>query len=316
MRRRIWNQLIQVELLSTFHVELPGMIPNVDCDTLCPRNLNDTDFDETSITLPASRPDTDLTTMTYPIMKGRLCRISGKISTLASRLDLPDYSEVMGLDQQIVQVYTNVPPYFLQTSSLSVTDTPDLIIKRLSLSLLFNKSRCMLHRRYLTEPKGNGEFDFSKNVVIDTSMGILRLQALVHEAFLPGGPLCQDRWFLTALSMHDFLVAAMIVYLSLIQTLDKRSPRIWQSPLNDQQQYQINMLKQSHDIWSHTDNMSVEMKRASKLIAVLLRNLTGSAERSSTHESLITDASCSSESIDASAMALGKFSHSPGQHMN
>lgn len=250
------------------------MISSVDSDTLPPQNLYDTDFDEASIALPASRPQSDLTPVTYSIMKGTLCKISGKISTLANRIQLPIYADILGLDQQILLAYSNIPPFFLQTSSISIIDPPELIIKRLSLSLVFNKSRCMLHRRFLTEPRGSGDFDFSKDIAINSSMEVLQLQVLVHEAFLPGGPLCQDRWFLSALSMYDFLVSGMIVYLSLIQSLEQGSPHNSPSILNDQQQRRINMLKQSYEIWTHTDNMSVEMKRASRLIAALLQNLS------------------------------------------
>lgn len=272
MRRRIWNQLIQAELLSTFHIELPGMCSTIDSDTLSPRNLRDTDFDETSTFLPPSRPDTELTPISYAIWKGILCKISGKISTLANRLELPNYSEVMELDRQLHEAYAKVPPHFLQsTSALSVTDPPDSIIKRLSIALIFEKSRCMLHRRYLTQPRG--EFDYSKSSAIDTSMKVLRLQSLVHEAFLPGGPLCRDRWFLSALSMHDFLVAGMILYLSLIQSLDKRFSASSHPLLDAQRQKIIELLKRSYEIWSQTDNMSAEMKRASRLVGTLLKNL-------------------------------------------
>ena len=274
MRRRLWNQLVQAELLSIFHIELPGMIATIDSDTEAPRNLNDTEFDEESTVLPPSRPDTELTPVTYTIWKGRLCKVSGRISIIANRLQLPDYVKVMKLDGEILEVYSNIPSHFLQKSdALSITDPPDVIIKRLSIALLFHKSRCMLHRRYLTASGVGNEFDYSRNAAINTSMEILRLQALVHEAFLPGGILCRDRWFLSALSMYDFLVSGMIVYLSLIQSLDKRFPGGSNPTLNPEQQQMVELLKQSYEIWTHTDNMSAEMKRASQLIATLLNNL-------------------------------------------
>jgi len=144
MRRRLWNHLIQVEVLSSFHVELPGMISNIDSDTLAPRNLRDTDFDETSTVLPPSRPYTDLVPMSYSIWKGSLCKISGKISTVANRLQLPKYADILELDQELLNCYLEIPPHWVQSSlDLDIADPPGVIIKRLSTALIFHKSRCM-----------------------------------------------------------------------------------------------------------------------------------------------------------------------------
>ena len=155
----------------------------------------------------------------------------------------------------------------------------------------------MLHRRYLTEK--SLEFDFSKNIAITTSMEVLRLQAIIHEGFRPGGALCRDRWFLSALSMYDYLISAMMVYLSLIQSLDRRSTDHSYPTLNDQQIQQIELLKQSNNIWSKTEYLSAEMKRASRLIVHLLKsvncNITSSSKSHNSTEDLQNHAMVVSE---------------------
>ncbi|KAK1832959.1 fungal-specific transcription factor domain-containing protein [Podospora conica] len=61
MRRRMWSVLVEVDLLISFQFGLPSNITPGSYDTELPRNLHDEDFDEDSIHLPPSRPETELT---------------------------------------------------------------------------------------------------------------------------------------------------------------------------------------------------------------------------------------------------------------
>jgi hypothetical protein len=112
LRRRIWNTIVQIDLLVSFHIGLPAMVQSIDSDTRFPRNLRDQDFDEDTIELPPSRPETETTSMSYTIAKGRICHEFGKVAEQANRLSLPRYDEVMSLDGLLNQAYAQVPPYF------------------------------------------------------------------------------------------------------------------------------------------------------------------------------------------------------------
>ncbi len=200
MRRKTWNHLIQIDLLSSFHIGLPGMFQGIDSDTMLPSNLRDEDFGQDSASLPESRPDTELTSVSYSIFKGRLCKISGNIASLANRLTLPTHLETMELDKLLHQAYGMVPPHFqLQSPEVSIMDSSELMIKRFSLALIFQKSRCMLHRKFMMKDE-NPEYAYSNQAALDASMQLLRYQAMLHEAALPGGPLARDRWYLNSLS--------------------------------------------------------------------------------------------------------------------
>ncbi|CRG83923.1 putative transcriptional regulatory protein C139,03 [Talaromyces islandicus] len=193
MRRRVWHLLVQMDLLVSFHNGLPSMVQAVKSDTRVPLNLHDQDFDECSTELPPSRPETEITVMSYPLAKGRLAHVFGKIVEQANLLTLPDYAEVTALDGELQQAFSAIPPFLrVVPMDLCITDSAELIIRRLSLAVLFQKSRCILHRKYLMKEKENAEFSYSKEVAIDASRELLRMQSEVHEAAQPGGMLCKD----------------------------------------------------------------------------------------------------------------------------
>jgi hypothetical protein len=270
MRRRLWHHLLQIDLLSSFHIGLPGMIQAIDSDTLLPRNLRDEDFDEDSVELPLPRPDSEITPISYMICKSRLCQEAGRIVALANRLSLPEYEEVINLDRDLQIAHQKVPPAFLlHSTGPSITDSPATTIKKFSISLLFQKSRCMLHRKHLMKAEMSPEFAFSKQAGVDAAMALLHCQSMVHEAALPGGPLSHDRWFLSSLSMHDFLLAAMIVYLSLFEEGSKNIPL----QVTKEQQEMINALENSRAIWNETWSISAEAKKGSVVLGIMLNKV-------------------------------------------
>jgi hypothetical protein len=288
IRRRLWHHLLQIDLLSSFHVGLPGMIQAIDSDTLLPGNLRDEDFDEDSIELPRPRPDTEITPMSYTICKSRLCQEAGRIVALANRLSLPEYKEVMNLDRDLQIAHQKVPPTFLLDSTgLSVIDSPATTIKKFSIAILFQKSRCMLHRKHLMKAENIPEFAFSKQAGLDAAMELLRCQSMVREAALPGGTLSRDRWFLSSLSMHDFLLAATIVYLSLLVG-DARA--ITPGKFTKEQQERIDALEKSWSIWNETWSILVEAKKASLVLGFMMNKVHSvfGAELSSRYVSSFT----------------------------
>lgn len=269
MRRRTWNHLLQVELLASLQAALPPLGPTIDSDTLPPRNLLDSDFGPESDILPPARPMSDATPSSYGVFKRGVFLVTAKVVLLHHRLEVPKYQVIKDLDAQLISAYNQIPQHFLLQLRLLVTDNPDMMIKRLSLAIMFQRSRFMLHRKYLSLPNTTEGFSESKQASIEISVDILRLQALLHEAFMPGGPLARDRWLLSALSMQEFLAAGMIIYQAVEQheaTDTSPVPFVSRSEL-------FKLLKTSYTVWTQTDNMSVEMQKAAKLIGLLLTKL-------------------------------------------
>lgn len=272
IRRRIWHLLVQMDLLISFENGLPSMIQGVQSDTRVPLNLQDQDFDEYSTELPPYRPETEMTGMSYTLAKGRISRVFQKIIEQANLLTLPSYDEVTALDLELQQAFSAIP-YFLRVvpMDLCITDSVQLIIRRLSLAVLFHKSRCILHRKYIMKIKGNSDFKFSERAAIEASKELLRIQSDVYDATQPGGVLCKELWIISSLAMHDLLLAVVITFLSLTEG-DFSSSGEKQVP-NTHQSEMITALEKSCTIWFKTRGTSVDTRLAQSVLKNILKRL-------------------------------------------
>ncbi|KAM0231796.1 hypothetical protein ACHAP5_010952 [Fusarium lateritium] len=79
IRRRGWSMFMQLDLLVSFHLGVPPRINLSVSNTRAPSNLLDSDFDEDSARLPSPRPNTELTGVTFCIIKHRFMTIFSKI---------------------------------------------------------------------------------------------------------------------------------------------------------------------------------------------------------------------------------------------
>jgi hypothetical protein len=170
------------------------------------------------------------------------------------------------LDLSLRKAYEKVPLQLrLEESEITVTDSPSNILKRFSISVLFEKSRCLLHRSFLMRDTKHEEYQYSKHAGLDASIKLLHCQGLIHQAASPGGPLALDRWFLSSLSTHGFLLAAMIIYLNLMNGI--KDPG---STNEAEIQSGIDMLEMSRNNWGAALNISLEAKRASRILTSMV----------------------------------------------
>ncbi|KAF5970706.1 hypothetical protein FBULB1_9585 [Fusarium bulbicola] len=283
MRRRMWNMAIQVELLVSFHMGLPSMLQGIETDTAVPRNLDDHDFDEDSTELPLSRPPTDWTSMTYPIHKTQILRVFGQIARQAHALTPPSYAEVAKLDNLLHETWKSVPSFMMvRPLDECVGDPPVLLIQRFGLTALYNKCRVVLHRRYLAEAIPQREHDYSRRQCLEGALSLLNYQHIIWEACKPGHVLSQHGWFVSSLAVHDFLMAAMILYLVVKNEnySEVGSDYDWMSqsaptPTKDEL---ICMIKRSWLIWADVSRDAVEVKKTADTLATMLAKLGASVE--------------------------------------
>ncbi|KAE8551109.1 hypothetical protein EYB25_007343 [Talaromyces marneffei] len=260
---------------------------------------------------------TEITGMSYTLAKGRLARVFQKIVEQANLLTLPNYAEVTALDRELQQAFSAIPPFLCVVPiDLCITDSAELIIRRLSLAVLFHKSRCILHRKYITKVGENAEFLYSKKAAIDASRELLRIQSEVHDATQPGAVLCKDLWVISSLAMHDLLLAAVIPYLCLIQESMIYSSRGQQIP-DPHQADMISDLETSCRIWYETRSMSVDTSKAHAVLSNMMKRLNSIYQRHSVESSVYIEAGDAREVLSGSLLELsaGAFSnYSGGQH--
>ncbi|CVL05290.1 related to transcription activator protein acu-15 [Fusarium mangiferae] len=134
MRRRGWSMFMQLDLLVSFHLGVPSRITLSVSDTRAPSNLLDSDFDEHSARLPSPRPDSEVTSVTFCIIKHKFMTIFGKI--LQHALVNPSHevidAQIDSLDAELKHLYGSLPElYRPRPIQTCIIDHPQLIVARL-----------------------------------------------------------------------------------------------------------------------------------------------------------------------------------------
>lgn len=201
MRRRVWMAVRQSDILFSSQAGLPPMVRNREMDTEFPRNLHDDEIYEDIKVLPPSRPNSDITAASYMIAKARLMYLYGMVVEESQSLVGSSYEDIMKLDQRLRELHTSLAPHLqMRTIEESVRDTASVIMQRFSLDLIYLKSICVLHRKFLGASRENSRYAYSRRTCIDASMTMLQHQATLHTECQPGGRLRSAKWFISSLT--------------------------------------------------------------------------------------------------------------------
>ncbi|KAI1365328.1 hypothetical protein F5Y08DRAFT_304190 [Xylaria arbuscula] len=276
MRRRMWNYVVQIDLMVSFHLGLPCMIHGIESDTALPRNLLDSDFDEDSTSLPPSRGNDDYTPLSYPINKMKVTRGFGLVARLSHALTLPTYAEIMRVDARIQDAWSSVPSFLrIKPLSESVTDPPMLVIQRFGLASLYQKARCVLHRRYLVDPRRLKEHDYSRRTCLEASVSLLSYQSIMADATKPGALLAANRWFIASLAINDFLLADMVVALAVQQDSEFEDGTDWMATCTPPitKDYLIKMLERSFMVWKELAVTVADCRKATSVVRTMLEKI-------------------------------------------
>ncbi|KAK5126921.1 hypothetical protein LTR85_008279 [Meristemomyces frigidus] len=222
IRRRVWTFVRQCDLLMSFQFGLPAMVRTDHIDTLSPRNLYDDELQEDMAALPPSRPTFEATPMSYMIAKSKMTFLFGRVVERTQSIgNPPSYEETMKFDAELQEARSMHPP-LLQMRSFqeSARDPANLIMQRLGLEMVYLRSLFVLHRRFIARGRENPRYAYSRRTCIDASMQLLDHQATLHAESQPGGRLRSVKWYISSLTTHDFLLAAMLVCLDLYHTAE------------------------------------------------------------------------------------------------
>ncbi|KAJ4148241.1 hypothetical protein LMH87_002721 [Akanthomyces muscarius] len=280
MRRRWWNMACQIELLVSFHMGLPSMLHGIESDVEIQGNYQDEDFGEDTREMPAPRSLQDYTSMSYSINKIKILRVFSRIAKQAHALAPPTYADTMRLDVALNDTWDKVPP-FLHVKSLDqcIGDSPMLLIQRYGIEALYHKCRCVLHRRHLAEPVLRAEHDYSRQQCLEAAVALLDFQVTIWNATRPGNMLSMCGWFVTSLSVHDFMLAAMVIYVVV------QSAHYPEHPTGDDPRWAAadrrlrskdelkTMLRRSHAIWCRVSSTVGELRKTRDTLAVMLAKL-------------------------------------------
>jgi hypothetical protein len=278
IRRRVWTFIRQSDLLFSFQIGLPSMIRMGDCDTEMPRNLYDDEIDEDIKALPPSRPATEATPVSFMIAKSSMTSALAKVIENLHSSSTCTYDDILALDQNLREARAEFPPHLrLRSIEESSLDSGPIVMQRFNLSILYHKGQCVLHRKYLARARENNRYAHSRRTCVDSSMDLLRHQETLHYESLPGRRLHGMKVFISSLTAHDFLLAAMIVCLDLwygaeAEGAGRSSGDLYTWGL-ERRADMIQALEISNSIWVETRDESMEAYKASETLTIMLKKL-------------------------------------------
>jgi hypothetical protein len=287
MRRRVWAMIVQLEFSVWTQLGLPRLIKRSDTDTAEPRNLNDSDFNEDTPTLPPSKPETEVTPTLYVLAKLRLLSVGAKVADVATQPQPHSYAEILMLDQQINEAGNTLPSSLKWTGLASSLNVPSqIMIQRIWLEVSIQQLKIVLHRKFLEPSRLHRQYDRSRFACLDAAMHILELQRLVDVETQEDGLLCQSRWRVSSAFINDFLLATSVLCFY-IQTHSKEKDAK-PGGFNDSEVELVDMdrirdlLRISQTIWSR---QSANSREARKAVAALNYILNDSRVRAEPHTS-------------------------------
>jgi hypothetical protein len=272
MRRRVWCSIKQADLRISAQFGLPPMIRTDQCNTDPPRNLYDDELEEDMTELPASRAMSEPTPMAYLLYKSQIVDVTYEIVELTQSLHTPSYEKAMELDGRLRAVHDNIPPqYKFRPVEDSLSDSSDMTMKRYILEVMFLKHLLLLHRKFCSCTR----YPYSARTGLESALDILRHQQALFNECQRGRRLAEAKVFVTSLTSHDYLLAAMIVAISLYRIIDdERSGRSPVEPYDPVKRLaMMTGLEGSLRVWESQQDNSMEALKATGIISALLTTL-------------------------------------------
>ncbi|RYC96850.1 hypothetical protein BFJ63_vAg17 [Fusarium oxysporum f. sp. narcissi] len=271
MRRRVWAVIVQLDLRLSSQMALPCVLKSQQYDTAEPRNLLDTDFDENTIDLPPSRPETEVTPVLYSLAKGRIDKMMGLVNDIVNDTKEHPYTEIMELDRKLQEAEASLPPIFTwQPLSQSFMVAPEIVMHRVLLQLAIQRLTIWLHRKYLEPSYTHTCYQHSRKACVQAAIKVLEFQQIVLEETQGDGLLYPTRWarwmLLSSRPRAVFLLGVSI--LCYYVQLTKSRPDV---SLDESTGSKIHgLLRNAYPLWLHSTTVSREARRAIDYLSLRL----------------------------------------------
>lgn len=270
MRRRVWMSLRLLDHYISLQAGLPPSTTQVQTDTEEPRNLLDEDLDPSMTTLPPSRPSTEITPMLFPVTLNRMMFMGAEIMSKVCSVKGVPYKEVLQLDAKLKELYAMIPlPLRYRTMSESIADSPNTIMDRYNIDLIYQKCRCDLHRRYLAQHRMDPAFAYSRKECLDAARAVLQHQSDIFESS------SVSSFFFSPIVATHFRSAAMIVSLEIscqsrYDLKQNLSPNDRLGIINERHQLSQE-IERAFNIWNQLRQQSKEASKMAQALSIMLK---------------------------------------------
>jgi Fungal specific transcription factor domain len=272
MRRRVWALVKHADLRISAQFGLPPMVRNELANTEMMRNLFDDELDENVAELPESRPLSEATPISYLIYKTHMVDIAYEIVEETQKIGLPSYERAMELDRKIRKLHEEVPLQFkFRPYEESIRDPSDIIMKRYILEIMYLKFLLLIHRKFCNCTR----YPYSARTGLESAMQILKHQQTLHHESRQGRRLSDAKMFVTALTAHDYILAAMIVCMALYRSVeDERAGRSPFDPYDrSNRPNMMAAIEGSLRIWDSQKEDSMEAFKATGILTAMTQSL-------------------------------------------
>ena len=274
MRRRVWGSIVQVDLLYSFQLGMPTIVRNNEYDTMQPGNFFEEQLYQDMPVLPVEQPRDVPTFISYWIANNLLLRPFRVVVEEMNALTATSYSRVLALTQQLTDARSRIAPHLRFDTADPVSNSSQVILKRIQLDQLYHKVICVLHRKHMAEGLRNPDYRLSTDACIQSALALLRCQEELHSKEMTF--FRQIRWYGFSLTNHDFLLAATILclYLTLIDrsgihALTMAAAQDGQ-PISDRATVEA-ALTRAKAIWDEVRDTSEEASKACNILETTVR---------------------------------------------
>ncbi|KAJ2894002.1 C6 zinc finger domain-containing protein [Zalerion maritima] len=180
MRRRIWATIQEFNMQASFDHGLPTLMSQLHYDVTPPRNLDDNDFAEDTVNLPASKPTKEYTFSSYQHLSRQSLPLRLQLSlTLTGPPGDLDYDQVIRYTNDITQEIDSLPSW-----DVSLTDEPNARKPLLAYTLLHIQLRqylIPLHQPYLRLRQRNSKYQYSEIIYYNAARDMVLLHDKLAE---------------------------------------------------------------------------------------------------------------------------------------
>ncbi|KAF1946662.1 hypothetical protein EJ02DRAFT_462340 [Clathrospora elynae] len=212
------------------------------------------------------------------------------------------HDDVMKVDSKLQAAHASIPQC-LKWSFAGLANSPQTMMQKMSLDMVFYRAKIVLHRRYLHRST-KAQYTPSRQACLDAALKLLEYQHNLQEKTDIFGQLYHDRWRISSIVKHDFLLASSILcsYLQQAHQTDVGS-----------QAMDITIhsaLERTHGIWLRSSSESKEARKAATAFGVVL-GIAGSTASGEAHARLETPFATASMSAYAD---IGSYQGRPSFH--
>ncbi|KAL4797994.1 hypothetical protein BDV19DRAFT_386654 [Aspergillus venezuelensis] len=275
MRRRAWLVLSVIDSSVALETGLPKAIYPGLAKAPRPRNVQCEDLDPDLENVPPFLALTGVPTrIDHMIALDDLYAVANEIAEHSARGIAVSNNETAYLEQKLEAVKNNLPSP-LRTAAPDGSETgSDLVIIQRDLEMIYQRSRCILHRQHLTAHPAESDSQCQRSHLqcIEAARCVLEQQALLFREALYCPRNMNRTWFGASRSVSDSLTAAMVICLEITNRSKTRASRFTLHPPATAYTSEelIQVLDCTYTSLKQTPSRTAEIIRATEVLAAMI----------------------------------------------